>query len=294
VGARRVSEIYSDFTILLARQRSGTNPLRSILRTHDDIFCFNEIFNFGDRDALEALLRKSNFFNFVRRYADADVQAIFPDQHEAIFVDFLEYLRCFSDRRHLVLDVKYNMIQFLTEPWARDITSPYLFDLVEKYELRVLNLTRRNYLRYVLSAIKAWDSGRYTISSIDRGYRDEKKRIDAEWILAEIAKCAREDELIRQRFATYRHFRSFDYVDVFPPGRRAISASFLAEVADWLGIRNTFVPASEYQRQAKLPLEETLENYDEVVEVLQGTPYAYCLEDEPAFRSQQRRRQRRQ
>jgi hypothetical protein len=35
---------YSNFIILLARQRSGTNALRSILESHPAISCLPEVF----------------------------------------------------------------------------------------------------------------------------------------------------------------------------------------------------------------------------------------------------------
>src|ERR1051326_4317250 len=168
----------SNFTILLARQRSGTNPLRSILGTHPDVFCFNEVFNFGDREAGDALLRQTNFFNFIERHSAGDIREAFPDRHEGIFRDFFEYLGCFSEKPRLIVDVKYNTTHFLTEPWARDVTSPYLFDLIERYGFRVLNLRRRNYLRYVLSAEKAWHSGWYTVGHEEVAYRDNTRWID--------------------------------------------------------------------------------------------------------------------
>ena len=283
---------HSDFTILLARQRSGTNPLRSILRTHRDVFCFNEVFNWGDRDADDTLLRDTNFFRFVERYAGGDVRRISPDRHETLFRDFLEYLRCFSDTRHLIVDVKYNQTLFLTEPWARDITSPYLFDLIEKYELRVLNLTRRNYLRYVLSTEKAWYSGWYTVGGHQRTYDDHRRWIDPAFVLRELTKCDAEDELIMRRFASYPHFRAFEYADIFPGGHDPVSSDFLASVADWFGIPDRFKASPEYRKQSWLPLEETIENYEDVAAALRGTKFEQCLEDEPAYRTRRARLQK--
>ena len=40
---------HPEFTVLLARQRSGTNALRSVLSTHPDICCFDEVFKLSDR-----------------------------------------------------------------------------------------------------------------------------------------------------------------------------------------------------------------------------------------------------
>ena len=44
----------------------------------------------------------SNFFNFIERHVGGDVTAVFPDRHETLFLDFLEYLRCFSERPRLM------------------------------------------------------------------------------------------------------------------------------------------------------------------------------------------------
>ena len=107
---------YSDFIVVLSRQRSGTNPLRSVLESHPEIFCFNEVFNLPDRDADEPLLRESNFFTFLERYATDDVRRTMPDNHERLFLDYLEYLRCLSQKRYAVIDVKYNTTHFLARP----------------------------------------------------------------------------------------------------------------------------------------------------------------------------------
>jgi hypothetical protein len=272
---------YSDFTILLARQRSGTNPVRSVLESHRDVFCFNEVFNFGDRDADEPLLRRTNFFTFLVAYAQGDLTRVFPDRHETVFLDFLEYLRCFTPKAHKVIDVKLNTTHFLTEPWAENATSPYLYDLIVRHELRVLHLTRRNYLRSVLSSEKAWHSGRYTVERTQPPYEDVTRAVDVAFLLRELEKCAEEDEAVAHRFASYPLYLAFDYADVFARG--GASGEFLDTVASWLAIPSSFRRTPRYRKQSSLPLRETIANYDEVERALRGTRFEYCLDDEPVY-----------
>jgi hypothetical protein len=275
---------YPDFIVLLARQRSGTNPVRSVLGSHPDIFCFNEVFKFADKDSEHLLLREPNFFTFLEKHTAGDLRNAWPDRHERIFVDFLEYLRCFTDKRYVVIDVKYNMTHFLTKQWT-PMMSPYLFDLIVDYGLKVFNLTRRNYLRHFLSGHKAWQSGEYTVSAQDSNYEDRPTSLAVGWVLEQLDACYAEDRLIKKRFESYPHFRSYEYANVFPGGDEPISDGFLRWFSRWLGISNEFDIVPEYKKQSFLPLAETVENFDEIAQALSGTRFAYCLEDEPAYKA---------
>ena len=88
-----------------------------------------------------------------------------PDHHERLFLDYLEYLRCLSQKRYTLIDVKYNTTHFLTRPW-QERGAPYLLELIVKHGLYVLNVTRRNYLRYILSSEKAWHTNRYRCRTV--------------------------------------------------------------------------------------------------------------------------------
>jgi predicted nucleic acid-binding Zn-ribbon protein len=277
---------YSDFVVLLSRQRSGTNALRSILATHPDVFSFNEVFNLPDRDSEDPLLRESNFFTFVERHAGGDVRQILPDHHERLFLDFLDYLRCLSDKRYAIIDVKYNMTHLLASPWLRPGT-PYLFKLLARHRLHVLSIRRRNYLRYLLSVEKANHSGLYTVDSSQRDYSDQPYRLNPLHALREISSCAEEDELIGRCLTLIDDslLLELEYADLFPGDGTVIAPDSLSRFSAWLGISNQFDLDPEYRKQSSLPLHEAIENYDEIVAVLQGTPFASCLGDEPAYRA---------
>jgi hypothetical protein len=274
----------SDFTILLARQRSGTNAVRSVLESHREIFCLNEVFNFPDKDSDEPLLRHTNFFTFLQEYAQGDLRQAFPDRHEEIFLDFLRYLRCFSPKPHIVIDVKYNTTQFLTKPWADNMTAPYLYTLLRRHHVRVLNIRRRNYLRYAISNVKALETSIYSVTPDGNGYRDQPVTMSLGDLGNELEKCRDEDSMVERWFAGSPLYFAYEYADLFPDHSSEMSSDFLAKVARWLDVSEDFQPITTYRKQSYLPLAETIENYDEVVELLVGTEFEYCLDDEPSYR----------
>lgn len=274
---------YSPFIIMLARQRSGTNALRSVFESHPDIFCHNEVFNLNDATSqVNPLLRETNFFNFLKTYANGDITRIYPDQHEKIFTDYLEYLRCFSSKRYIVIDVKYNTTHFLTPPYKWNVV-PFLFFLIKTLGIRVLNITRKNYLRYVVSAVKAERSGILSVKARQAQPLDAKIPIEIDYLFRHLRNCDAENKQIEDYFASYPFYLPFDYNDIFTPGSETLAPAFFESFSDWLGVPNSYPGPSEYLKQSSLPLAQTIENYAEVAAALRDTEFAYCLEDEKIY-----------
>ncbi len=281
-SGRRPIIDFSDVLVVLGRQRSGTTALRSILDTHPDVFVIGEVFNIADRDAREELVREANFFNFAPRHAERHPEVLLPGQHEELFVDYFEYLRGFSPSRYFAVDVKYNMTQFFAKPWATDV-MPFFYELVVRHDVKVLRVTRRNYLRYLLSAEKAWRSDRYG-SLRDDDYADTKIALDVDTVIAVLESCATEDELVGRALSTYPNVRSYDYVEIFPRPNE-VSDEVLEDIRAWLELDDAFSRDSPWRKQSSLPLAETIENFGEVEAALRGTRFERCLDDEPAYLS---------
>ena len=106
-------------------------------------------------------------------------------------------------------------------------------------------------------------------------------------MLRELWHCRNEDQRIEQELTPHDRVLTYDYTEIFPGNSSAISHEFLEAFADWRGIDNAFAKKRTYRKQSSLPLRETLENYDEIARALREGPFAYCLEDEPAYRSEE-------
>ena len=202
-------------------------PSDGVLATHQDIACFSEVFSVLGRDSDEldfegCAQRDANFFNFAARAAPQWSEPGITN-HRQLFFDFLEYLRCFSPKRYSLIDVKYNTTHFLSEAWANNITSPFLFDLITEQQIKVINVTRKNYLRFTLSNQKAKATGDWHIwGKRAAEYRDRPTRIDCAGLLEEFRIRADEDEAIRRRFDGYPGYLSCEYRDLFRAGWQAL------------------------------------------------------------------------
>jgi hypothetical protein len=304
---------YSNFVVLLARQRSGTNALRSVLETHPEIFCAPEVFeNRMDADYLIGIGGRNqggsayfssgelSYFNFLEKYAKGNIKKILlPDDHENIFLDFLEYLRGFTNKQFLVLDVKYMSTHHITKSWHFITEEPFFFSLLKEHNLRVLNLTRKNFLRYCLSELKAQQSRVWQefdesvvgdqpwyIGRKDSGVQRQESKIavDIDELLETLRLCRSENKVVEDSFSDYDHYLTFDYDDMFPYIGAPLSSLVLKRFAQWAGIDTSFAETrSRYKKLSRLTLEETIENYEAVVQALRDTEFEYCLEDERLY-----------
>ena len=269
--------------LMAARQRSGTNPLREVLNGHPEIFCTPEIFHASPTSGAY-LEVETNFFEFVERHPQGTVRRSQSDGvQEQIFVDYLEFLRGFTDKRYLLLDVKFNSMHHFDGPWRAVCDPPKMLDLMVKHKMRRLHLTRRNYLRYYLSWRKAHISNAWTAERSD-AVIDPQIDVDLDELLWMMDFARMEDHVVQLTLRGTARYRHFDYSDLFPEIGAPVSADVLANITEWLELETPFTRTEpRYRKQSVRGLRETIANYDEVEQALRGTPFEYCLEDESMY-----------
>jgi hypothetical protein len=279
----------SDVVVLLARQRSGTNALRDVLDSHQDVFCLPEVFQAEPspkaRHEVEA-----NYFNFLDARKDSLKQVLTSEDTQGqFFLDYIDFLGRFSEKRFLVVDIKYNSAHNLDGPW-RDIGgAPSLFQFIRNNGMRVLNLTRSNYLRYYLSWVKTERTRKYHLHATGSDgavkIEDEGIAVDLDDLLQRIELCGFEDRLVKRVLGGYPGYMAIEYEELFPQIGAPPSEQVLGQIAAWLGIEAEF-PKSQprYRKQSVLPLSEAITNYDEVAGALRGTEFEYVLDDEAPYR----------
>ena len=277
---------YSSFIVMLARQRSGTNAVQAVLESHPAIFCTREVFH-DTPSAQEHLDPETSYFRFLDTYPkETLIRARTSNAvQERLFVDYLQFLRARSAKRYIVLDIKYNSTHHFDGPWRAIRARPHLFPLIRRHRLRVLHLTRRNYLRYQLSRMSAQASGQWVVRT-DAAPSIDRPRISLaiDQLLNHFRAYRLEDELVAHSFHGYHSYATFDYAELFPRLGEGVSNQFLAAVAKWLGIEDSFSQkAPQYRKLSRLALSEAIDNFDDVAAVLRGTPFEYCLEDEAMY-----------
>jgi hypothetical protein len=279
----------SNVIVLLARQRSGTNALRDVLDSHSDVFCLPEVFQ-SEPSPKARFEVEANYFNFLEGRKDTVKEVLTSvDAQEQLFLDYLQFLGTFSEKRYMVVDIKYNSAHNVDGPWRDIAGEPTLFEFIRRHDMRVLNLTRLNYMRFYLSWVKTNLTRKYHLhashSDAPVKIEDESLRVDLDDLFFRLELCQSEDRLISRMLGDYPRYMAIEYEELFPQMGAPPSDEVLARVASWLGIEANF-PKSQprYRKQSVLPLAEAITNYEDVARALRGTDFEYVLDDEAPYR----------
>lgn len=271
---------------MLARQRSGTNALRDILDSHADVFCLPEVFQ-SQPSAKARLEVETNYFNFLEEHKDRVKETLTSaEAQERFFLEYLQFLRSFSEKRYALVDIKYNSAHNVDGPWREIAAEPSLFEYIRKNGMRVLNLTRSNYLRFYLSWVKTNVTHKYHLHASGpnapaEGQEEEGLTLDLVDLLYRLRLCQSEDQLVKRMLGHYPGYLAIEYEELFPQLGAPPSAEVLGRIAEWLEVEPDF-PKTEprYRKMAVLPLDKAIKNYDEVAAALRGTEFEQLLEDE--------------
>jgi len=280
----------SNVTVLLARQRSGTNALRDVLDSHPQLFCLPEVFQAQPSPKARYEV-EANYFNFLDERRDQIKNVLTSEEaQEALFLEWLRYLEGFSEKPRMVVDIKYNSAHNVDAPWRDLAAEPTLFAYIRRNGIRVLNLRRRNYLRYYLSWLKTEQTRKYHLhaSGPDGAVKveDEGIELDLDEMFFRLELCRNEDRLIHRMLGGYANYTAIEYEELFPRIGEPPADVMLEQVAEWMGIEPEFKKSQpRYRKQSVLPLEQAITNYDEVAEALRDTEFEYVLEDEPTYRA---------
>lgn len=273
------------FVVLLARQRTGTNALQSVLERHPAISCTREVFH-PEPEAHAHLDLERNWFHFLRRRGADGIVAMLTerDGKERAFGEFLAHLQSLTPKPRIVLDVKLNSTHQLDGPWREPLADPALFRFIGDQGLRVMHLRRRNHLRTWLSLVKANRTGEW-LRSGEHGAEPGALALDPDELLRLARRWEAQDAHVAQRFPPGERCLRLEYEQLFPHLGGGAARDQLSRIAALLGVDDAFAEAEpEYSKQSARPLAETIANYDEVATALRGSEFAGCLDDEPAYR----------
>ncbi len=272
-----------NLVILLSRQRSGTNALRSVLESHPKIHCFFEIMSYAEKD----LKRKESFISFAKnqcgdRYDD-------PANHLPIFQEFVQVLHAMHDKEITVIDLKYNSTHHVSAQWA-DLHERPLFNWFQAAEVPVIRLRRNNNLKFLLSNQIA--IMRQQWHDTDEDGKPEAMNVvvpdetgDMDYLLHRLRGLQLEDWILDVDFSGYDHLCEITYSEMFPELGCALNQNVLQRVSDFLQIDCEFNPKPWSSKSVPRPLWEVIKNWRQVSAALRGTEFEHFLADEPMFQN---------
>ena len=273
------------FVVLLARQRTGTNALQSVLERHPAIDCTREVFHAEPHEHAH-LDPERNWFCFLERRGAQDIVRTLTDRDgkPRVFGEFLEHLQGLTPKERIVLDVKLNSTHHLDGPWREPLSDPAMFGILSRNRVPVVHLRRRNHLRAFLSLQAANRTGEWMRSG-DAGAEPGPLTLDVGQLRLALERWEAQDAHVTERFPPGERCLQLEYEELFPRLGGGADREQLSRIAEFLGVEDAFDEAEpEYRKQSGRPLRDAIANYDEVAAALDDTEFASCLEDEHAYR----------
>lgn len=242
--------------VIVGTQRTGTTLIRTSLDSHPEVACSGEVFKTGRRPYKEP----DGYWAFCREAP-------------------LNRLRHYVARRR---NCQVFLTRLLSRPGARAIgfkmmyshalRYPQVIDYIRRGGLRVIHVTRRNYLRTLISRDVARLTGVYHRTAGSATSSRESITLDPSTLVQRLQNVSREeqawDELLRGHSAVHK----LSYED-FVESRAAVTQGLLQFLE--LGYATL---SSTLEKLNPSDLRQLIRNYDEVEAVLKPTPFHSLLD----------------
>jgi len=258
------------FILLLARQRSGTSALGSIMNKHPDVVYPGEPFHIGHKN------KTTSFFHYKEKRVKEDSTFLFPDHDQELFEGFVKTLnKQFGGKTFL--DVKYNQTHYVNGVSYIPTQTPWLVRYAFQNQCPIIHLTRKNQLKVFVSELRAKKTGIWHAKTHIE-LEDDLVEVNTSHLLTHI----RSSEDVMHMFSSWMNGRAqtftIDYSEVFSPDG-FLSDMAVQGIGGVTGLENLSSLKSDFVKTASDDLSNAISNYQEVVDTLSETPYAWMLED---------------
>ncbi|MDM8167646.1 hypothetical protein [Roseovarius sp.] len=257
------------YALLIARQRSGTGALGSVIDKHPNLKYLGEVFHPSN------VGQDSNFFTFLKQEVAKDPALALPDEQYGVFEAFLEAQAKRHPGKLLVVDVKYRSLHQLDGGWRGLVQRPTIVQEAISRNIPILHLTRRN-------AVQSFVSGRLAeANKVWHAREDEKIDVTSTVVNVRqlsnyIVNTEREIKLVETWTAKYPHLAMFDYAKMMDDDG-LVAKDVADNVSKTLNVGAFSDRAPSFIKQAPAELTESIENIDLVQEALEGTEYNWML-----------------
>ncbi|MEL6767219.1 MAG: hypothetical protein AAFP17_08565 [Pseudomonadota bacterium] len=257
------------FALLLARQRSGTGALGSVLDKQPSLKYLGEILhpdNAGEAD---------NFFTFLAERVGENAAAAMPWEQELLFEGYLARMAERYPGRVPVLDVKYRSLHHLAGGWRGLLERPWLIRHADARGAAIIHLTRQNYVESFVSGRLAEANRVWHATEADR-LGVQSAVIDIRALSHYIETTSDEVALIERWLKPTKRLATLDYGEMMD-GEGALAEGPAHRLAALLGVPRFEERAPSFVKQAPSSLGASIENMALVRRALSGTPHAWMV-----------------
>jgi LPS sulfotransferase NodH len=264
---------------VVGNQRTGTNLLREILNTNDDVAMLGEILTPSSAPA--------HWENFVRELPGQDPRLANAPELEALLDRYFEFVR-YRIRHHwernlkhrsraVGVDIKYNQLGSIQPSDRRDGAVPFLVRYLISRGFTFVHAIRRNAIESAVSASVATQRGlwhNYGGAAIDRSYRIDAAAClaHARTIVAQRVAFAEWTEGSRV-VASYYDDLLRDVARAGPDGTIPPGPGALREIARALDVLYQFRYDGRLQRAIDVPYPQLISNFDELLGALESSEF---------------------
>jgi hypothetical protein len=268
---------------LLARQRSGTGALGSLLARHPGLRYLGEVLHPNPeraavRQVLDEDLRAEdvNFF----RYVHADVARMRgfcdPNQRADVVERYFDWLKERFHPRIPIVDVKYNSLHHWNRGWQGLFEAPWLIRHVREKKLPIIHLKRKNSLQtYISGRLAEVNQVWHATSSGAMKTRDME--VDVDGLLSSLTQTSREIDLMNKWLRRIETLTVIEYAELFSAEGTA-DPRIMREIKDLFNLEDDFtVLEPVFVKQAQSSILASISNPRAVRRALRGGRFAWML-----------------
>jgi hypothetical protein len=283
---RHASEGFIVIGFLLARQRSGTGALGSLLGRHPQLRYLGEVLHPNpDRAPVAEVMDPGvrpedvNFFRYVR--ADGARLRGFcdPNRRPDVVERYFDWLQERFGPRIPIIDVKYASIHHWNGGWQGAVEKPWLIRFVRKNKFPIIHLKRKNFLETYVSGRLAEENQVWHTKSPGM-LKIAQIEVDVRYLLSLLEGTSDEVRLMDSWLSGFGKMIEVEYADLFKADGVA-DRVVMRKLGRRMGLDGDFsdlTPA--FVKSSSGPVAGSIRNLDAVEHALRESRFAWMLTPE--------------
>lgn len=257
------------FALLIARQRSGTGALGSVLDKHPQLKYVGEVFHPDNADQPE------NYFGFLQRLVAGDPSRALSGSNEQNFEEFVAYLESMFPNVTIVIDIKYRSLHHLNSGWHGLVECPWVLRFARRQKAPIIHLTRHNLIGSFVSGRLAEENKVWHAHS-DQNLKTTSAVVNPRNLASYIVSISQEVKLINRWLSNYPKLVDVDYDDMFDQEGN-LTQAVVNNISNAFNIDPFTDRSPSFIKQAPSRLSSSIENFELIEEMLRGTEHEWML-----------------
>ena len=260
-----------NYVLLLARQRSGTSALGSILNKSSEAYYLGEPFNLANFG------KPRNFFSYKEQAVLENPELMRPDRNQELWEGFVDAMNEKFGGKGFI-DVKYNQTHHVNGDSYLPTNPPWLVAHAFSQKLPIVHLTRRNHLKNFVSVVRAKKTGVWH-TKVKHEALERQVSINVDELMNHIRLCENTLNLFDGWMKNRGHVLTLDYSETFKSDGN-LSDKAVEGIERLTGYSGLEALRTDFIKQTSDDLAEEIENFIDVAAALAPTEHAWMLDDQ--------------